>query len=152
MIRSLPAALLVPLALVSAGCQMFRAEVGMGAGLGASLKVPALVHTGLEFGDFQHAGWHYGRPAQNEREATATAVFWHWEGDLREPMATHHACAALLPPLTTYSKDEADTDMWSLELGLSLFLFDVRLGFNPVAQPRPRSDRDAEKGTSNPTP
>lgn len=138
--------LLLAVAVLSTGCQMFRAEVGMGAGLGATVKVPALVHTGLEVGDFQHAGWHYGRESQNEREAIATVVFWHWEGDLREPMQTHHACAALIPPLTTYSNDEADRDMWSLELGLSLFLFDLRLGFNPAAQPRPRSDRDAEKG------
>lgn len=146
------AVLLVPLALVAGGCQMFRAEVGYGAGLGADVKLPGIVHTGLGVGEFQHAGIHYGRDSEMEREAMANLILWHWEGNLSEPITPHHGCVGIFPPLTTYTRSEGDRDEYSLEFGVMLGVFDIRLGFNPAGGYGRRDPKDSERGRSGPPP
>ena len=123
---------LVALSTSIGGCAMFRAAVGMGAGIGADVKIPALLHAGAGVGTFQHVGTHYGRPAHKSWETSANFVLWHWEGDLSEPVSVDHACAGLFPPLTSYDENSDDIDGWSLEIGLMLGVIDLRLGFNPM--------------------
>lgn len=143
--KRLAQALVITLvALGAPGCGMWRAEVGTGAGLGADVKFPALLHTGFGLGDFHHVGYHYGRTSHDDREATASLILYHWEGNLREPIHTQHSCAAFFPPVSTLAHDEYDVDMWSFEFGLMLGMFDVRFGFNPAGGQKERPPRDGE--------
>lgn len=148
------------LVLAPTGCALIRAEVGVGLGLGADVRVPGLAHLGLGAGDFRNVGSHYywgTSGGRVRREVTASFLVWHFEGyrgvltaredqairekqleeweveRLRDRISPHHACAGLLPPLTSYGLDGdgREKDPWSLEIGLMVLFVDFRLGFNP---------------------
>jgi len=149
---------LVLLASGSSGCLMVRAEVGVGLGLGADVRIPGLAHVGAGAGEFKTAGWRYDLGYGTRREVHGAAVLWHFEGRrgvltsdedralregrldadaeaaLRRRLRPSHACFGLLPPLTSHGRDRTGrlVDPWSLEVGLMLVFFDVRLGFNPL--------------------
>ncbi len=139
------------------GCTLARAQVGVGLGLGADVKLPALAHTGLGAGEFVHVGPRYDQSFGVERETIVNVPGWHWEGargtltadeyhrvhsgDLspgaeaaaRSELRRTHACAGGLPAVTTYSHGPDQIAEASLEVGLMLGLFDILIGFNPLA-------------------
>ncbi|MHC4861101.1 MAG: hypothetical protein ACYTDY_13530, partial [Planctomycetota bacterium] len=52
-------AALVLLVTVCNACSTIRAEVGLGLGIGAMVKVPGIAHTGIAGGAFHHYGHNY---------------------------------------------------------------------------------------------
>lgn len=124
------------LLLAASGCSMFRAQLGGGIGIGADLKIPGLVHTGLSAGQYMNVGIRYDDP-ELSHDASATLVAWHWEGRQSHRKGEgraflgEHSCWAGVPPLTeTLDKDHLS--VWDFEIGVNLLVIDVRLGFNPV--------------------
>ena len=122
----------VPLILFSlfgaSGCELFRAEIGSGFGIGADVKVPALLHGGASIGVFDNVGpvYAYG---SNRRSLIMNLAFWHVE-TLRGKGS--HQC--LLFPWIIEGPDGArigvDGHTFALEVGVMLLLFDLRLGVN----------------------
>lgn len=115
-----------------AGCgRAWRIEAGTGLGLGADLKVPGLLHTGLAAGRFHNKGFRYDTGWRDDREDNATLLLWHWERNPDRPPLGTHTCWGLLPPLTTTSRWGDEREAYSLEIGLMLVFVDLRIGFNP---------------------
>jgi len=149
--RSLPALAFLLLAFSTSGCSMFRAQFGGGIGLGADIKIPGLLHTGLSAGQYMNIGIRYDDP-ELSHDASATLVAWHWEGrESRRPegpkeqqlplgrgrtLLGEHACWGGLPPLTTYN-DRDGLSVWDFEIGVMLLVLDFRIGFNPLRLDRP---------------
>ncbi len=139
----------IALVLVSwcAGCAAFRAEVGHGVGLGVQLGVPAVLHTGLGGGQFEHLGhnyrdgWRHGNPGAPgyDIDAEFALVVAHWseardrfvlDGGAEAALGcfgpSQHAC--VLVPVAAHP---GHASSYGLEVSAALLFFDLRLGFNP---------------------
>lgn len=143
------------LALASSGCSAFRAQFGGGIGLGADIKIPGLVHTGLDAGQYMNVGLRYDEP-ELCHDASATLVAWHWEGrQSKRPeegrkLIAEHQCWAGLPPLTT-GIDRDGLSVWDFEIGVMFLVLDIRLGFNPLRWNNP-DRRPRDRGAPPPQP
>lgn len=51
---------LAALSLLASGCSAIRADVGLGFGLGAEMKLPYIAHPGFAFGKYKYFGSDYG--------------------------------------------------------------------------------------------
>ena len=126
-----------------AGCNAVRAQIGVGMGIGAQVKIPATLHTGICFGSYRHMGFDYGRGlCMGERFAkywkVGCFIVCHNEFYADDFMVgtyytawAKHSCAALLPFL--YDKDYPEEDVfgaYSLEVDVAALLLDIRLGIN----------------------
>ncbi|MBI3725282.1 hypothetical protein HY251_15225 [bacterium] len=143
---------------------MFRAQFGGGIGIGADIKIPGLIHTGLSAGQYMNVGIRYDDP-ELSHDASATLVAWHWEGrESRRPegpkehtlplgrgrtLLGEHSCWAVLPPLTT-TNDKDGLSVWDFEIGIMLLVLDFRIGFNPLRLDRP--DKRPRQPTTAPPP
>jgi hypothetical protein len=148
--------LLLGVALVSNGCSMFRAQFGGGIGIGADVKLPGLLHTGLSAGQYMNVGIRYDTP-ELSHDASATLVAWHWEGrqnrrrEQGRKYIPEHSCWAVLPPLTKMI-DRDQLSVWDFEIGLDLLVLDLRVGFNPLRwEGWARSPRPPEPAEPAPT-
>src|SRR5947208_2875298 len=116
--------LAIVLSGAGSGCSAFRAQFGGGIGIGADIKIPGLVHTGLDAGQYMNLGIRYDDP-ELSHDASATLVAWHWEGresrrrEERRKLIPEHACWAGLPPLTT-NNDRDGLSVWDFEIGIML--------------------------------
>jgi Flp pilus assembly protein TadD len=162
--RAAAATLLLAVATVPlVGCRVFRAEVGIGPTIGVTVKVPAIAHVGAQYSECEHYGYNYSdgwRAGRTGGESGASADyeytlgFLHASGsgkylgyDIVARSESEHFCA-LVPVLFDRKKAES----YGFEIAIGLFLFDIRLGFNPWyffyddhwhavrAQPKPARD------------
>jgi hypothetical protein len=142
--------------LSTQGCSAFRAQFGGGIGLGVDVKIPGLLHTGLDAGQFMNLGVRYDTP-ELSHDASATLVAWHWEGrESRRPEQGHkllpeHQCWAALPPLTTVNNKDGQS-VWDFEIGIMLLVMDFRLGFNPLRWDNPDKRPRERPPVANPLP
>lgn len=129
------------LAFATSGCSAFRAQFGGGIGVGADIKIPGLIHAGLDAGQYMNIGLRYDEP-ELSHDASACLVAWHWEGrESRRPeegrkLLSEHQCWAVLPPLTTQI-DRDGLSVWDFEVGVMLLVIDLRIGFNPLRWDNP---------------
>ena len=155
--RRIVVVLVLSLSLMGgSGCAAFRAEAGFGLGVGAVMKVPAILHVGLAYMKLAHFGHNYcdgwragdtGGLDHHLDKEVALVIFHHsgvvdkWrdvtvydhEGTptlFTDPPIvekTSHNCFGLLPMLS--EPDQASS--YALEVSVGLIFFDIRLGFNP---------------------
>jgi hypothetical protein len=118
------------LAVVSGCC----AQVGVGVGLGADVRVPVLLHTGLEAGSFVSAGPHYGKKDYSSEGRWIPRFmlpFGHVDG-WEIFITSDHACWAVLPVATETNSTSLEADPGlALEVGLMLGVLELRWGVNP---------------------
>ncbi|MBX3470341.1 MAG: hypothetical protein KF878_26025 [Planctomycetes bacterium] len=133
--------LLLPLALLLSGCSMFRAQVGLGFGLGADVQVFGLAHAGLLLGRYDEFGPNYGR-GPSEGDYTVLGPFHacttRWSDGEDE-----HDCFGLLPALLGGAPAPGPI---ALELGLALAPVSFRVGFNPAGPlERRREEEESQR-------
>lgn len=126
------------LVCLGSGCGMFRAQFGLGYGLGADVEIPGIVHTGLGVGSFYTVGTVYNLGYVEREETLISVLAWHHCGidDGRGfPGLVDHACWCWLPPLTQYRHRGGELSRhargWSFEFGAMCLFFNFRLGINP---------------------
>ena len=138
-------ALLAALLLSLGGCRLFRAEVGLGLGLGAEVHLSGLVHTGALATAYAGLGVLYHRPSAGlpfgfVGLSSVTLPFFHWSG-LSLPIGpayrtlTVHSNLGLLPPLTAGVAGEKRgrwRPVWAFEVSVAALFVTVRLGFDPI--------------------
>jgi len=136
----------------ASGCSAFRAEVGFGTGGGVTVKVPAVLHTGLGGGQFYHLGHNYsdGWRAGGVRASPLTfrkfdwdfhlvLLFMHWSEERDRMLFAQsytqsydafdrsiHRCF-VVPVI--FEPDHASS--YALEVSAGLFFTEIRLGFRP---------------------
>ncbi|MFC1706533.1 hypothetical protein ACFL59_06875 [Planctomycetota bacterium] len=127
-------ALAIPFLLVT-GCSLFRAELGIGLGLGATVKVSGLYHGGLELSACRSYGWRYGTGRPWSANASLPLLF-HWNDLSRAP------CCGLLPALSREGQDTGWRHCYDLEVGLSFAVIQIRIGLSPLGLLPPEKPRD----------
>lgn len=158
------------------GCSAFRAQLGLGFGIGAVAHVPAIGKFSPFFGggSFYHLGHEYGREGWttgNEGGADFDAMVNAFCGlvhaeykssaalpDRRYGRPSDSYVCFIAPPLTGSPKDTYHP--WSLEVDIYLLFLSVRVGFNPWFLDNPNTSesgfetmarmRDDEEGNQRP--
>ncbi|MCO5171963.1 MAG: hypothetical protein M9894_37165 [Planctomycetes bacterium] len=136
--------LLLLLALLLSGCSMFRAQVGLGFGLGADVQVFGLAHAGLLLGRYDEFGPNYGR-GPSEGDYTVLGPF-HACTTRYPDGEDEHDCFGLLPALFG---DGPPPGPIALELGLALAPVSFRVGFNPAAPLERRREEEEQQRRFN---
>jgi hypothetical protein len=143
--RTLIGFLLLCSALSISGCQSFRAQVGVGAGLGVEVAVPFLLHAGAGMGGFNYTGLDYDNGVVKGRKDgdwshSASLVLVHslsHNDDLIPGTATwkageEHFCGGLAPIAWDLAQERPDTrHSWGFELAVHLIGVGFRIGWNP---------------------
>lgn len=125
--------ILLALLLVLSGCRLFRAEVGVGLGIGADVHVSGLVHAGLLATSCVSVGNVYGK-AESRMPAVLTVPLFHGETGLMNDRRFQHTNFMFLPPLTAGATgfEEGRTHPWALEVTVACLVLTVRLGLDPI--------------------
>lgn len=133
------AVLLVPLS----SCSAFRAQLGVGIGLGAMVNVPLLVHAGVGGGTYYRVGRYYDHTGVGQYDATQIDWFAfgisHYEGRFTHAPGfvrsydteIRHACFGIYPILAKSMGWEHDRSYYALEVGVAALFFEVWVGINP---------------------
>ncbi len=144
--------LLILLAGSATGCQMFRAEVGFGGGIGAEIKLPYIFHAGLGVGKYKYAGhnyeqgWRAGRAdgywefsasvlciiheeAAHDRFVTRYSDGVHTYREYNEK--EQHLCSIILPYVWDVKRHKDTKCSTPLEIKLHLLFVGIRLGIDP---------------------
>lgn len=142
---------LLVIGLASPGCSAFRAEFGVGPGLGADVHMSGLVHTGALAAMNITGGTTYGEQSGG-LGATLTVPAFHYEliflGGPCGGTQYQHSSLGLLPPLTGgVSGTEVRSRPWAFELALGLGLVMIRIGVDPsvLFDPDPDCTEDARE-------
>ncbi|MHC5034445.1 MAG: hypothetical protein ACYTFZ_05370 [Planctomycetota bacterium] len=135
----------LPLILLAAGCKSFRADAGLGFGIGAEAKLPYLLHTGFGVGAYKYAGFNYGEGWHVGREdkyweASVSLFVWHMEEmnncldpDLRScDYKDRHTCAAILPYAYDLLIGTDTRHSTPVEVRAHLLPISIRLGWDPA--------------------
>jgi hypothetical protein len=130
--------------LLLGGCQAFRAEVGVGLGLGVDIAVPGILHAGVGMGGYDYVGHDYDRGwVKGRRDGdwshSASILLVHSVSHNRDlfpgtgtwESGQTHFCGGLAPVLWDLALDVEQTTSYALELGVHLFVVGFRIGFNP---------------------
>lgn len=132
--------LLPTLLLVAPGCSAFRAQVGLGIGLGADVQVLGMQHVGFMVGRYHEYGLNYGRGSYSKTGYTvlgplhSTRMEFEPRADGTLRPAIEHSCLGIMPgPTGLLFSDEPPAERWALEFGVAMTFFELRLGFNPIA-------------------
>lgn len=136
------------------GCRMFRAEAGLGPGLGADIHLSGLVHVGALATVFAGAGYVYGHPVGWAGGAITVPGF-HWSAWVM-PIGSggsslyEHSNLSLLPPLTAgITGHERLSRPWAFEIAVAGGVLFLRLGIDPTAlaeeDPAAATEAEAEK-------
>lgn len=112
--------LLVVVLIAAPGCSAFRAQAGVGFGLGADVQAFGLLHAGALFGNYAEVGPNYGRPPAPRTDYIVLGPVH---------IADAHRCFGVLPAL--FSSGPL-ADQLALEVGLALGPLSLRLGVNPA--------------------
>jgi hypothetical protein len=136
--RGLALLFLATLALAP-GCSIFRAQIGLGFGLGADVQVLGFQHSGLSLSSYHQWGPNYGRDTYCQ-SSSYCLVLLHGTDMKFDPPETggparktiEHDCIGLFPgPLGLLG--DAPMEGWAFEVGLALTFFELRFGVNPLA-------------------
>jgi hypothetical protein len=123
--------------------------VGVGYGVGATVKVPALLHMSLGGGRYKHIGPDYLGLEKGGWDEVTGYVVGHTESRAERFDSVNsekHSCLAILPTLTEFDDYRWPLyDGWALEAGFQMFFVDLRLGFNPALIGVPKREVDAEE-------
>lgn len=132
--------LLPALLLVAPGCSAFRAQVGLGIGLGADVQVLGMQHVGFLVGRYHEYGLNYGRGSYSKTGYTvlgplhSTRMEFEPRADGTLRPAIEHSCLGIMPgPTGLLFSSEPPAERWALEFGVAMTFFELRLGFNPIA-------------------
>lgn len=151
----LRAVLILALLAFAPGCQAFRAQIGGGIGIGADIKLPGLVHTGLSAGQFMNIGIRYDDP-ELSNDVEVNAIAYHWSGrhsrgpEHRRRLISEHSCWAGVPPITTIEDKDDNLSAWDFEIGIMALVLDIRLGFGPARLERPKKIRAVAPSRASP--
>lgn len=122
-------------ALLLSGCSAFRAEIGLGVGIGAEIELPAVLHTGFSAAGFYYVGhnyktgWRAGTPSGHFDESKSFIIghdtddYESWPGAIRQ-----HYCDAIVPIWTSGEHDP--TEWQALEIRAHALFIGFRIGFN----------------------
>jgi hypothetical protein len=130
--------------LTTSGCGSFRAQVGVGGGLGVEIAVPFLLHAGVGIGGFDYHGLDYDRGVVNGRKDgdwshSASLVLVHslsHNSHLLPGTATwrageEHFCGGLAPIAWDLARENDTRHSWGFELAVHLIGVGFRIGWNP---------------------
>ena len=143
--KRLAALLLSCLLLAAPGCASFRAEVGVGAGLGVEVSLPVILHTGFALGGFTYVGHRYDKGWGAHRkdgdfDHSGSAVLFHsmsHDGAIIPPdlaiwkAGEEHTCGGVAPLLWDVIREKDTRHSYAFEIGIHLLAISIRLGWNP---------------------
>ena len=155
---------------VGTGCRAFRAELGVGLGFGAEIKLPYILHTGFGMQKYKYFGLNYDdgmRVGRDDEywEFSGSMVIFHHE-ELHDRLVTledvrsgpgydelHYRYAKkqthLCPAVAPYWLEKKHRDQSTpLELRLHLLFLSLRLGVDPSRLSGASSSKEAEKEPS----
>jgi hypothetical protein len=113
------------------GYSAFRAQVGIGLGIGAHVQASGLVHGGAMLGAFGGPGVCYHRAEANALRWYAVLGPAHAEVYGFKHAHGGHACVGVLPGLLNDDSKVGHPHAWAFEVGVALLFFDLQLGFDP---------------------
>jgi hypothetical protein len=143
---------LIAMLLLASGCSAFRADAGLGFGIGAEVKLPYVLHAGFNGGKYKYAGhdyeygWHAGRE-DGYWETCVLLFIFHLEEYQDRFMTTyndglyqytnyqykgHHMCGVLLPYAFDVMRKRDTSRSTELAVRVSLLPLSFVLGFDPV--------------------
>ncbi|MCO5166353.1 MAG: hypothetical protein M9894_08315 [Planctomycetes bacterium] len=132
--------LLPGLLLVGPGCSAFRAQVGLGIGVGADVQVLGMQHMGFLIGRYHEYGPNYGRGSYSKTGYTvlgplhSTRMEFEPRADGTLRPAIEHSCLGIMPgPTGLVFSDDPPAERWALEFGVALTFLELRMGVNPIA-------------------
>ena len=137
------------------GCSACRAQIGLGMGLGADVQVSGLAHGGLNIGRFEEYGPNYGRGAATDAVYGVVGIYHDYATNKDCPEGMH-CCYGILPCVTALHAESnaSAANPWAFEVGVSLLLWEIRLGFNPaepfVGHPKTEAPPEVKKDGSPP--
>ena len=167
--------LLLLLVVPVSGCAAFRAEVGLGFGIGALVKLPYIAHVPsfVSVGKYKYAGhdydqgWHQGRK-DKYWEFDAGLLFIHTEAAHDRFMTLEysdglynyhrwrqkqeHFCPILLPYVFDKLREKDTVHSTQFEIRIYALFMAIRLGFDPSklvegAEPEPKSETSSTPDT-----